>query len=232
MIEALVQRVPPDRTRSVSILDVGCGNGLVSWPVARLGYRVTGVDMADIPDRDAMFARDGIELLRLNLNDPDPFASLLPASFDAVLMGEVIEHILNHPLAVLRSVARITRPGGVLVLTTPNPATLANALRVLLGFHTLWGTREFISMPKVDVDRQIISYEAIHYREYLQSELAWTIEQAGFVIRDMRYLPIGTSPRQRWIKRWLKGNPLSRWLATYRPFGFTHFVVAQRTDER
>ena len=42
-------------------------------------------------------------------------------AFDVGVMGEVIEHIPNHPLGLMREVARVLRPHGLLALTTPNP---------------------------------------------------------------------------------------------------------------
>ena len=51
---------------------------------------------------------------------------------DVVVLGEVFEHILNHPAGLLQAVFRILRPGGTVILTTPNPSTLINAVRLLV----------------------------------------------------------------------------------------------------
>ena len=53
-------------------------------------------------------------------------------SYDSVFAGEILEHVLNPPF-FMREVARILKPGGLLVLTTPNLASLKNRIQLLLG---------------------------------------------------------------------------------------------------
>lgn len=55
------------------------------------------------------------------------------ASFDVVLFCEIIEHLLNDPAGVLREIKRVLRPGGVLILTTPNVSRLENVARMIAG---------------------------------------------------------------------------------------------------
>lgn len=59
------------------------------------------------------------------------------ASFDGVLFCEVIEHMQMNPLRALREIWRVLKPGGWLILTTPNVARLVNAVRMVDGgnFH-------------------------------------------------------------------------------------------------
>ena len=53
--------------------------------------------------------------------------------FDLVIFAEIIEHLLNDPCSVLREIKRVLKPGGTLILTTPNVARLENVARLISG---------------------------------------------------------------------------------------------------
>jgi SAM-dependent methyltransferase len=112
-----------------SLLDVGCGTGWFSARAVERGARVTSLDigtalLARTRERcgSSAVAGDACAL---------PFAS---DAFDVVISSECIEHTLD-PRAAVREIHRVTRPGGLLLITVPNrvwrfAATLANALRL------------------------------------------------------------------------------------------------------
>lgn len=54
-------------------------------------------------------------------------------TFDVVIFAEIIEHMLNDPCAVLREIHRVLKPGGKIILTTPNVARLENVSRLIAG---------------------------------------------------------------------------------------------------
>jgi len=209
-----------------ALLDIGCFNGWMSLLFARLGYEVTATDASE--PEDGLFAKHGIRYFRANLNDPAALRSLDGGTFDAVIMGEVIEHVLNHPLGLMKEVARVLKPRGVLLLTTPNPATAMNAWRTLRNTHSLWGTPEFMSDVKIESDR-IISRADIHYREYRDREVRWLLEQAGFTIEETRFMPIGAASSQSRLNRFIKRAPLLSALLRTRLLGSTQYHVARRT---
>jgi 2-polyprenyl-3-methyl-5-hydroxy-6-metoxy-1,4-benzoquinol methylase len=99
----------------VRVLDVGCGAGEITSEIARAGFDVVGIDVAEEPLRRAR-ARD--PELDVRIVAPDGEWPLPDASFDAVWAGETIEHVLDTA-AWLSQVRRVLRSGGTLVLSTP-----------------------------------------------------------------------------------------------------------------
>jgi 2-polyprenyl-3-methyl-5-hydroxy-6-metoxy-1,4-benzoquinol methylase len=191
-----------------------------------LGYQAVGLDAWEDPNQPG-FAERKIEFLKLNLNEPNALQALESCSIDAIVAGEVIEHVLNHPLGVLQELTRSLRPAGVLILTTPNPGTVMNASRILLQKPLLWGTEEFYRQEKFD-GNSIICAAHIHYREYQTPELLQMMKDAGLEVDSVEYMPIGSSKGQRSVKRIIKSNAISRKLLRLRHFGSTHYLVARR----
>lgn len=108
------------------VLDVGCRYGALTRAYAA-GNEVVGIDV----DRDALAeaAKLGIETIWADADEPLPFAD---ESFDAVVAGEVLEH-LRDPAGLLVEARRVLRPGGTLVGSVPNAFRLKNRLRFLAG---------------------------------------------------------------------------------------------------
>jgi 2-polyprenyl-3-methyl-5-hydroxy-6-metoxy-1,4-benzoquinol methylase len=227
MIDDIAARYPP--SQAVNILDVGCFVGHISLVFAGLGYRVTATDVCELEDRQPRLEQAGVEFFYSNLNELKALRKLEDASFDVVIMGEVIEHVLNHPLGLMLEVGRVLRKGGLLVMTTPNPATLINALRLVFDRSSLWGTQDFMELPKVR-DNQIISKGDIHYREYRTAEVTQLLRSAGFDIEKIKYMGMGISKAQPAIKRILKRNWIVKVLMSRRPFACTHYFVARKAD--
>lgn len=225
MIDDVSSRLSADESHHV--LDVGCFNGYISFMFRRLGYRVTGADAMDFQERTDIFAANGIGFLPTNFNSLEAMPDVEDETFDVVILAQVIEHILNHPVGFVGELARVTKPGGLIIITTPQPASFMNAWRLLRGRWSLWGTDDFMRMPKFQ-DGEIISHPEIHYREYLSSELVAIVESAGYEVLSARYLGLGAAEGQSAWKRFLKSNAFARWLMTQRLFASNQYVLARR----
>lgn len=225
MIDDVSSRFSSDETHHV--LDVGCCNGYISFLFRRLGYRVTGADAMDLQERKEIFAKNGIGFIPANFNRLEAMPEVEDETYDVVILAQVIEHILNHPVGFVSELARVTKPGGLIIITTPQPATVMNAWRLLRGWWSLWGTDDFMRMPKF-AEGEIISHPEIHYREYLSSELVAIVESAGYEVLSLRYLGFGAAEDQSVWKRLLKSFVLVRWLMTQRLFASNQYVLARK----
>jgi 2-polyprenyl-6-hydroxyphenyl methylase/3-demethylubiquinone-9 3-methyltransferase len=126
----------PAVLEGLRILDIGCGGGLISEPLARLGATVTGIDAAE---RNVAVARLHAERMRLAIDYRHTTAEDLRAageSFDVVLALEVVEHVADVDL-FLECCAALVRPGGLLVMATLNRTTKAFALAVVGAEYVL-----------------------------------------------------------------------------------------------
>jgi len=103
----------------LSLLDIGCGGGLVSEPLARLGFSVTGIDA----DKTAIpVARDHARESGLVIDYRDAASEDLARKklkFDAVLALEIVEHVADAGL-FLKTTAALVKPGGALIASTVN----------------------------------------------------------------------------------------------------------------
>jgi SAM-dependent methyltransferase len=114
-------------TKKGRLLDIGCGNGCFLALMRDAGWEVLGVDTDPVGAQLAQ-ERRGVPVIVGTLAD-----ARLPAdSFDAVTLDHVIEHV-HDPFGLLAESYRVLRPGGLLVLTTPNVASLCHKL-----FHECW----------------------------------------------------------------------------------------------
>ena len=111
-------------------LDVGCGGGILSEAIARLGGEVMGIDMVE---KNIAIADHHAQASGLNIHYEATTAEDLLArdvSFDVVFNLEVVEHVA-HAEEFLQSCARLVRPGGIMVVATLNRTVLSYAAAII-----------------------------------------------------------------------------------------------------
>jgi 2-polyprenyl-6-hydroxyphenyl methylase/3-demethylubiquinone-9 3-methyltransferase len=169
----------------LTLLDVGCGGGLVSEPMARLGFDVTGLDAT--PD-NIEIARAHAEAGNLAIDYRAGAVETLVAEerrFDVVLALEVVEHVAD-PAAFVADLARVLAPGGAVVLSTLNRTARSFALGIVAAEWVLgW-------VPRGTHD----------WKKFLRpSELAASVRGAGLkpgIIEGMSFDPLrGTWARSQ-----------------------------------
>ena len=170
----------------LSLLDIGCGGGLMCEPMARLGFAVTGID-ADATALTVARAHADAQGLGVDYRDDDAEDLARNRSFDAVLALEVVEHAAD-PVLFVATAAGLVKPGGALILSTINRTPKAYAAAIIGAEYLLrWlprGTHE--------------------YRKFRRpSELARDVRAAGLIIGDITGLAYDP-----WRDRWQQANNL------------------------
>jgi 2-polyprenyl-6-hydroxyphenyl methylase/3-demethylubiquinone-9 3-methyltransferase len=145
------------------LLDIGCGGGLLSEPMTRLGFQVTGVDASErnIGTASAHAAEQG---LAIDYRCSTAEALLAQGErFDVILNMEVIEHVAD-PRGFLRDCAGMLAPGGLMIVATLNRTLKAFALAKLGAEYVLrWlpaGTHDWSKFLKPEELRSFLAGEA------------------------------------------------------------------------
>ncbi|MBS2039503.1 methyltransferase domain-containing protein [bacterium] len=102
-------------------------------------------------------------------------------SYDVVFAMEVLEHTLD-PLYMLREINRVLRPGGLVVITTPNQLTLSNRLRAIVGRSVYFPLKDSIMYNQSDWRP--------HIREYTQAEMVKLTQDAGLDVLEKSFMNI------------------------------------------
>lgn len=144
----------------LSLLDIGCGGGLLSEPMARLGFAVTG---ADASEKNIAIAKSHAAQSMLGIDYRTSTAESLLAqglSFDVILNMEVLEHVADVT-AYLAACAQLLRPGGLTFVATINKTLKSLALAKIGAEYILrWlpkGTHDwnrFLAPAKVEQELQ------------------------------------------------------------------------------
>jgi SAM-dependent methyltransferase len=173
--------LPPGAGRR--LLDVGSFPGHLSalaqvrgWDVVGLNNAIEGGGpWADFLERcdERKIAIHGCEVER------EPFP-LPTASVDAVLFCELFEHLHLNPFHTLKEIFRVLRPGGLLLLTTPNLRRVETLSRLLHG----WGPQPPVSRAFHELFPSILHHR--HNREYTADELAYYLARQGKDLYDFR----------------------------------------------
>lgn len=172
-IYTVVERVLLELRASGDVLDFGAGVGLLSRRLLRTGWArsVTATDLLPRP-RDLP---DAIKWVDADLNAVTPLAA---ASFDVVVAVEVVEH-LENPRATARELFRLLRPGGLVLVSTPNNESWRALIALAVRGH-------FVSFGDS-------SYPA-HITALVRSDLQRVLCEAGFTAPAFTFTDIGGLP--------------------------------------
>ena len=147
------------------LLDIGCGGGLLSEPMSRLGFQVVGVDASARNIGTATTHADQVGVsVDYRCTTAEDLLAGGEAPFDVILNMEVIEHVAD-PGAYLRDCARLLKPGGLMIVATLNRTLKALALAKVGAEYVLrWlpvGTHDWNRFLKPDEIRGFLEDEPV-----------------------------------------------------------------------
>lgn len=149
----------------LKLLDIGCGGGLLSEPMSRLGFSVTGVDASErnIGTAATHAAEQGLEI-SYRASTAEQLEAEGAGPFDVILNMEVIEHVAD-PGEFLRTCSRLLAPGGLMIVATMNRTLKALALAKVGAEYVLrWlppGTHDWNKFLKPEELRSFLEFEPV-----------------------------------------------------------------------
>lgn len=158
------------------ILDIGANPFHIIFCLKQLGFDVTGVDINPDPFKsfinkyDLIIDKTNIETTKL------PYKN---NTFDFIIFTEVFEHLRINPIYTLNEIHRVLKPGGILLLTTPNLYAIHKIFMFNLGKSFNDAYDEF---------EKIYTYGYVgHIREYSAREVRRFLEKTNFKIKNVYY---------------------------------------------
>ncbi|MDA8431755.1 MAG: class I SAM-dependent methyltransferase [Nitrospiraceae bacterium] len=170
-----------ERVRQDSaVLEVGSVPLLFTAALSASNYNVTGIDIA--PERyKTTIEKTGIAVIKCDIErEKLPFTD---NSFDAIFFNELFEHLRINPIFTLSEVLRVMRPGGSLMLSSPNLRSLEGILNFLIR------NRAFSCSGNTYAEYQKLERlgHMGHVREYTTREVIEFLENVGFVVVTVIY---------------------------------------------
>lgn len=171
------------RLEGSTVLDVGCGGGILSESLALEGANVIGLDIAT--DALAVARLHGLESgLKVDYQETtvEPWAQNYPASVDAITCMEMLEHVPD-PQSVLDACAQALKPGGQAFFSTLNRTPAAFALAIVGAEHVA----------------RLLPRGTHRYDRFIRpSELSAGLRSAGFIVEEicgLHYNPVTHTTR-------------------------------------
>lgn len=154
IVEQIERRTEFQDKEKIKILDIGCGRGNISLPLASLNYQVLGVDLNKESitelNKKNKFPNAQFRVQDATKLDPED-------KFDFIIASEVIEHI-EKPEELLNSLKNILKNKGFLIITIPNGKSLEERIRKFTTHNTLG--KKFKGSVKKKIEEEIIQTKA------------------------------------------------------------------------
>lgn len=164
VIESYIEQFFSDtKKEEIRILEIAGSTGTVAIKLAQRGYSVMLSDIEDAPLAVAYRQNPTLDTIIVDASEKFPFED---STFQVIYAGDIIEHLYDTS-KFLREIYRCLVPGGIVVLTTPNLASLEDRIGFLFGK----------SPRQIDPTHEFLS---LHIRPFTYSKLKESMESVGF----------------------------------------------------
>ncbi len=159
--------------RGGTVMDVGCGNGFLLYQFRRSFNELVGLEFSDARLQQARVNLDGLNF-RPVLGSGEQMSEIASESVDQVISADVIEHVPDVYLAT-KEMYRVLKPGGCLVINTPNVAFIKKRLLLLLGrFPSTSQANEGLGSD--------VLFDGGHLHYFTFRSLRLLLEREGFIV--------------------------------------------------
>ena len=167
-----------------TVVDVGCGGGILSEALAALGTEVTGIDAGEAPLAVAkLHLKESRLHVDYRLSTAEPFAEEASGHFDVIACMELLEHVPD-PGSIVAACARLVKPGGHLFFSTINRNPKAYLFAIIGAEHVL----------------RLLPRGTHDYRKFVRpSELDGWIRAAGLTLRHITGLHYNPLTGRYWL---------------------------------
>ncbi|HYM13964.1 MAG TPA: class I SAM-dependent methyltransferase [Dehalococcoidia bacterium] len=208
------------RLEGARILDIGCGMGVYVRKLREFSNLVYGIDVDGKRLRAGAASTPG---LMLGASESLPFRE---ASFDAVILNEVIEHVRDDA-ATLAEALRVVRPGGHIVIYAPNRLYPFETHGIYLGGRFVFGNIPLVNWLPDALRRRLVP----HARAYTKRGIRRTYSGLDVRVRAETYVYPGFDniiARHRRLGGVLRAALYRAERTPLRAFGLSHFVVLEK----
>ena len=161
--EFKIDRMKKLPLKEINVLDIGCGGGLISEPIARLGANVTGIDASE---KNIKIAKLHAEKNNLNINyiNKSPEQMNKKEKYDVIFNLEIVEHVDDLAL-YLRSCSELLKKNGIMFTATIN-RTMSSYVKAIVGAEYIlrWlpiGTHDwnkFLKPEELDIKLRALNF--------------------------------------------------------------------------
>jgi 2-polyprenyl-6-hydroxyphenyl methylase/3-demethylubiquinone-9 3-methyltransferase len=195
IISTLKSHFEVTKIEGLKVIDIGCGGGLLSVPLARLGANVTGIDASEKNIKVAKLhaEKEGLNINYLHTSAEEVFAT--GEKFDCVLSMEIIEHVEDVE-SFMQACAGLVKEGGLIFVATLN-RTPKSYLNAIIGAEYVlrWlprGTHDWKKFVKPHEIFKLFEQNQINFKE--AKGVKYNILKDEFALSDdlsINYMMVG-----------------------------------------